>query len=57
VFRDIFIRTTDPALLVSGFPETSVVDPDPNVFGAPGSVSVILCTDPDPDASITKQIK
>jgi hypothetical protein len=45
---------TDPALSVSGFQETSVVDPDPdpNVFGPPGSVTVILCTDPDLDPDI-----
>jgi hypothetical protein len=27
---------------------TGVVDTDPEVFGPPGSGSVIVCTDPDP---------
>ncbi len=34
-----------------------VVDPDPYVFGPPGSGSVIICTAPDPDSSINKQKK
>jgi hypothetical protein len=34
---------------------SSAVDPDPYVFGPPGSGSVIICTDPDP--SINKQKK
>jgi hypothetical protein len=33
----------------------SVVDPDMYVFGPPGSGSVIICTDLDPDPSIKKQ--
>jgi hypothetical protein len=32
-----------------------VPDPDPYVFGPPGSGSVIICTDPDLDPSIKKQ--
>ncbi len=28
---------------------------DPDVFGPPGSGSVIICKDPDPDPSINKQ--
>jgi hypothetical protein len=28
--------------------ESSVVDPDPDVFGPPGFRSIIICTDPDP---------
>jgi hypothetical protein len=32
-------------------------DPDPYVFGPPGSGSVIICTALDPDSSINKQKK
>jgi hypothetical protein len=35
----------------------SVVDPDPDVFGPPGSGPVVICTDLDPDPSINKQVK
>ncbi len=37
---------------MSGFQETSVVDPDPYVFEPPGYVTVILCMDPDLDPDI-----
>ncbi len=30
-------------------------DPDPYVFGPPGSGSVIICMDPDPDPSIKQK--
>jgi hypothetical protein len=37
------IGATPVRILIS-----SVVAPDPEVFGPPGSRSVIICTDPDP---------
>ncbi len=33
------------------------MDPDPYVFGPPGSGSVITCTNPDPDPSTSKKSK
>jgi hypothetical protein len=36
---------------------TSVVDPDPYVFGPPGSGPIISCTDPDPSINNQKNSK
>jgi hypothetical protein len=36
-------------------PVINDVDPDPYIFGPPGSRSIIICTDTDLDPSIIKQ--
>jgi hypothetical protein len=57
VFTTTFFLKSQRILPTKKILFLSVVDLDLEVFGHPGSGSIIICRDPEPDPSIIKQKK